>query len=217
MAAAANEAWYRDSNCRLEAEGYQWRDASHGRGKRLATLPDPDAPKGYVFARTGGLIAKRRVLLAEDNLLYRFAARRYLGQGAPGLEPLLNSPWWMEEDRMLLLLDRARTAGSPLAEMARNQLALPVAWTDCDIIVRVRLRPGILLAAHAGPGITAQGAPGDRRVVATEAPHLFMDQLYIPGLGRLFSLGGAGQHNVTAWLDTATARAFDPNARGFNP
>ncbi|MBX6372643.1 MAG: hypothetical protein IRZ13_00225 [Acetobacteraceae bacterium] len=215
-AATVNEAYFKDSNTWLEAQGYQWRNASHGRGKTLVTEPDADAPKGFRYARTGGLVIRRRVTLAEDNRMFRFAARRYIGSGAPGLEPLLNSPWWMEEDRMVLLLGRARTAGVPLVEMARRQLALPAAWTDCDVLVSVRIRPGVLIGAFAGPGITAT-AGDERRIVAPEAPHLFIDQLYIPGLGRLFSLNGAGQSNASAWFDTASARAFDPAARGLNP
>jgi hypothetical protein len=122
----------------------------------------------------------------------------------------------MNDDRMMLLLDRARTAGVKLVEMARRQLALPTAWTDADIIVRARLKPGIVVAAHAGPGITAEGG-GERFTIATEVPHLFMDQLYIPGLGRHPALKGAGEANARAWFDLGTATAFDPNARGLNP
>jgi len=215
MTAAANETWWSNSTLRMEAEGYQWRDANHGPRRTLVTKPDADAPGGFIFARTGGLVVTRRLMLQEE-MLYRFAAKKYLGSGADALVPLLNSPWWMNDDRMLLLLSRAREAGVPLVEMARRQLALPPAWTDCDIIVRARLRPALLLAAHAGPGITAEGG-GQRFVVAREAPHLFMDQIYLPGLGRHPALGGAGEGHARAWFDLATARAFDPAARGLNP
>jgi hypothetical protein len=215
MTSASNEHYWRDSALRQEAEGYQWRNASHGRGKTLDTSPDPNAPGGYVVNRTGGLIVKRRVMLQED-MLYRFAAKRYLGKGPDALVPLLNSPWWMNDDRMMLLLGRARTAGVPLVEMARRQLALPPAWTDCDIIVRARLRPGMLIAAHAGPGRTAEGG-GQRFVVAPEAPHLLIDQLYVPGLGRHFALHGVGEANARSWFDLATAVSFDPALRGLNP
>lgn len=211
--AAINDAWFGDSDLVQEAGGYQWRRTPGGGA--WATSPDPDAPGGIVFDRTGGLVIKRRVLLQED-MLHRFAARKYLGTGAEAVLPLLNSPWWMNDDRMVLLLDRARTAGVKLVEMARRQLALPTAWTDCDIIVRARLKPGIVVAAHAGPGITAQGG-GERFVIATEVPHLFMDQLYIPGLGRHPALGGAGEANARAWFDLSTAASFDPAARGLNP
>jgi hypothetical protein len=238
MATAANEKYFLDPNTQLEAEGYQWREASHGRGRTLVTTPDPDAPKGFVFERTGGLEVRRRVHLSEADTLYRFAARKYIGKGAPGLEPLLNSPWWMELERMVLLLSRAREAAVRLAEMARRQLALPLAWTDCDIVVRAKLKPGVLLGAHAGPGRTAtvpdQVRPaqvigglavparrlpgtGESRIIAPEAPHLLMDQLYIPGLGRLFSLQGAGAGNVKAWFDLTSMVAIDPEARGLNP
>lgn len=215
MTSASNEHFWRDGALRQEAEGYQWRNASHGRGKTLDTRADPDAPKGFVFHRTGGLVVKRRVELQED-MLYRFAAKKYVGSGANALVPLLNSPWWMNDDRMLLLLGRARGAGVPLVEMARRQLALPPAWTDCDIIVRARLRPGVLIAAHAGPGRTAE-ANGDSYTIAPEAPHLLIDQLYIPGLGRHFALNGAGDAHARAWFDLSTATSFDPALRGLNP
>ena len=211
--AAINDAWFGDGDLVQEAGGYQWRRTPGGGA--WATEPDPGAPGGFVFVRTGGLHIKRRVPL-EEEMLYRFAAKKYLGSGAEALVPLLNSPWWMNDDRMMLLLDRARTAGVKLVEMARRQLALPTAWTDCDIIVRARLRPGIVVAAHAGPGITAEGG-GERFVIASEVPHLFMDQLYIPGLGRHPALGGAGEANARAWFDLSTAQAFDPAARGLNP
>ncbi len=215
-AVPVNEAYFHDSTLRLEAEGYQWRDASHGPRKTRVTSEDPNAPGGFVFERTGGLVVKRRVLLAEDTMLYRFAAKRWIGSGGTALLPLLNSPWWMDEDRMVLLLTRARTAGSRLVETARRQLALPPAWTDCDIIVRVRPKPRTLLAAHAGPGRTAAAA-GERYTIASEAPHLFIDQLYLPGLGRHAALDGGGEANASAWFDLTTAAAFDPEARGLNP
>jgi len=216
MVTPTNERWWQESATKAEAEGYQvQRDGS------LLMQPDdnPDParrnPAG-IFVRNGGLIAMRRVLLARDNMLYRFAARKYRGQGPGALMPLLNSPWWMEEDRMVLLLTRAREAAVPLVEMARRQLALPADWTDCDILVRVRPKDGVLLAAHAGPGRTAESG-GERRIIAREAPHLFMDQLYIPGLGRLSALGGAGPANAETWFDATTVAAFDPMARGLNP
>lgn len=214
---ATNESFWKLGATKAEAEGCQLQ------ADGTPTIvpddnPDPARrnPAG-VLDRNGGLIAMRRVILAEDNMLYRFADSRWKGAGPEALLPLLNSPWWMEEDRMVLLLSRARTAGVPLVEMARRQLALPVDWTGCDILVRVRPKPGVTLAAHAGPGRTAAGGSGDRRIIAREVPHLFMDQLYIPGLGRLKALNGAGPANVAAWFDTRTARAFDPNARGLNP
>jgi hypothetical protein len=126
------------------------------------------------------------------------------------------------EDRMRLLLDRARTAGVRLSEMARRQLALPIAdgWTDADIIVSVHIRPRILIAAHAGPGRTA-AAGDDLRIIAPESPHLFMDQLYVPGLGnRAATVPGAwrmratgsilGPHRASIRRRRASTRAEDP-------
>ncbi|WP_338665422.1 hypothetical protein VQH23_09635 [Pararoseomonas sp. SCSIO 73927] len=219
--AAANERWWANSFLRMEAEGYQY-DRGRGDWAKIED-PNPDPlkrnPRG-LFARNGGLMVKRRLVLAQDNVMYRFAALAYARRGvwtkAERLAPLLNSPWWMEEDRMFLLLSRARQAGVGLVEMARRQLALPQEWTDADVIVRVRIRPGILLAAHAGPGLTAEGG-GERRVIAPEAPHLLIDQLYVPGLGRHPALGSAGAGNAAAWFDAGTAVAFDPNIRGLNP
>ncbi len=213
--AAVNDQYFAVSALEQEAQGYQWPKGV------IEKAEDLKAPGGFVFVRTGGLVIKRRVLLQED-MLYRFAARRYLGQGVDALVPLLNSPWWMNDDRMVLLLSRARSAGVPLVEMARRQLALPLAWTECDILVRARTKPRLVLAAHAGPGRTAQvktqdGVVTESYTIATEAPHLFMDQLYVPGLGRHFALGGAGETNARAWFDLSTTAAFDPRARGLNP
>jgi hypothetical protein len=218
--AAANERWWANSYLHMEAEGYQYDRRISGWSKIPDPNPDPlkRNPRG-VFARNGGLMVKRRLTLAEDNVMYRFAAARFGKKGARGAEhllPLLNSPWWMEENRMFLLLSRARQAGVGLVEMARRQLALPQEWTDADVIVRVHIKAGILLAAHAGPGLTAEGG-GERRIIAPEAPHLLIDQIYIPGLGRHPALGSAGQCNASAWFEPNTAVAFDPNVRGLNP
>lgn len=218
MATAMNEGYWIDKRLRGEAEGYQFNvDGT----SRMIADPNPNLavrnPLG-LYDRNGGLVISRRVELAEDNLMFRFAAKKYLGGDAGLLKTLLNSPWWMEEDRMRLLLDRARTAGVGLMQMARNQLALPFEWTDCDIIVSARIKPGVLLAAHAGPGRTASGGPtGDLRIVAREAPHLFMDQLYLPGLGPIGGNRAKGMANAEAWFNLATLRSYDPAARGFNP
>lgn len=222
MPVAANEKWWIDSALKSEAEGYQM----HLDGflkivrDRNANLSERN-PAG-IFVRNGGLVAMRRVELAEDNMLYRFAAKKYMSEDADTLLPLLNSPWWLEEDRMVLLLARAREANVQLSEMARRQLALPTDWSDCDIIVRVRPKSGVVLAAHAGPGRTTIGMSGEARIIAREAPHLFMDQLYVPGLGLREKLDKKkldkkGMENVRTWFNTTTARAFDPRVRGLNP
>ncbi len=214
---ATNEVFWKLGATKAEAEGCRLQ----ADGTPIMVPddnPDPARrnPAG-VLDRDGGLVAMRRVILAEDNMLYRFADSRRMGTGPDAIVPVLNSPWWMEEDRMVLLLSRARTAGVGLVEMARRQLALPRDWTSCDRIVRVRPKPGVTLAAHAGPGRTAAGGAGDRRIIAREVPHLFMDQLYIPGLGWLKALNGAGPANARAWFDLGTAEAFDPGVRGLNP
>lgn len=215
MTTAVNEPWCTNSTLRQEAEGYQWRNAGHGPRRTLVTALDPNAPGGFHYVRTGGLVIKRRLVLQND-MLYRFAARRYLGTGPQALLPLLNSPWWMNDDRMALLLSRARSSGSRLIDIARRQLALPEDWTDCDIIVRARLNRSTVLAAHAGPGRTASSG-GSTYTIAHEAPHLFMDQIYLPGLGRHPALVGSGERNARLWFDLTTAQSFDPKARGFNP
>lgn len=217
MATATNEAYWRDSRLKAEAEGYQF--AGDG-APRMIPDPNPNLlqrnPLG-LFARNGGLVAMRRVELAADTMMYRFAARRYLNGDMSQLKTLLNSPWWMEEDRMVLLLSRARGAGRRLVDTARDQLALPVEWTDCDILVRARPRPRILLAAFAGPGRTVEVASGRYTMPGREAPHLFIDQLYVPGLGAIGGDRARGQANADAWFDPATLGALDPAARGFNP
>lgn len=212
--ADVNDAYFRNAWLLAEAEGYQY-DRGGGALKKIAD-PNPDPrmrnPRG-VFDRTGGLIYRRRVSLAADNRLYRFAARKFVGTGARPLLPLLNSPWWIERERLYLLGYRAREAGRGLVAMGRDQLALPEDWTDCDCIVAVTPRPGLTIAAYAGPGLTAIGATTSR-IIAHEAPHLHLDQLYIPGLGRHPGLGkpwgATGEANAAAWFDVATATLFDP-------
>jgi hypothetical protein len=218
MVTTANERYWLDGRCKGEAEGYQYNTDGT---ERIIPDDNPDPakrnPRG-IFDRNGGLVAMRRVNLSDDNLMFRFAAKKYLGAGPDALLPLLNSPWWMEEDRMVLLLSRARSGfGTRLVDAARTQLALPQEWSDADILVSVRIRRGIVLAAHAGPGRTVDVAGGRFTIPRGEAPHLFIDQLYIPGLGSPGGSRAAGVANASAWFDTATARSFDPNARGFNP
>ena len=217
MAGVANETYWRNSRLKAEAEGYEF--GADGLERMIPDdNPDPTQrnPRGLV-ARNGGLVAMRRVELARDNMMYRFAAKRFLGGDMAALKSLLNSPWWIEEDRMFLLLSRARNAGARLVAMARNQLALPPEWSDADILVRARLKQGIVLAAHAGPGRTVTVAGGRYVVPRGEAPHLYIGQLYVPGLGSLAGNRAAGQANADAWFDQATLRAFDPAARGLNP
>ena len=217
MATAANESWWLDSQCKGEAEGYQF-----GPDGAPVMIPDDNPnvaernPNG-IYDRNGGLVAMRRVELASDNMMYRFAAKRFLGGDMAKLRTLLNSPWWMEEDRMVLLLSRARTAGSRLIDIGRNQLALPPEWSDADILVRARWKKGIVIAAYAGPGRTVIVGGGRYVIPRGEAPHLFMDQLYVPGLGSLKGDRAKGQANADAWFDLSTLTSFDPAARGFNP
>jgi len=184
MPAPVNEAYFGKSRLRAEMEGFQFSDD----GSSVITAdPNPDParrnPAG-IFARNGGMVAARRVTLYQSDLMMRFASpgRLPAGHGAPDL---LNSPWWIEQDRMVLLITRAREAAVPLVEMARRQLALPETFTDANRILAVRPRAGLVLGAWAGRGLTAEGA-GERRIIpGGEAPHLHMEQLYIPGLGRM--------------------------------
>lgn len=218
MATAINETYWRDSRLKAEAEGYQFnRDGSPS----MIADDNPDPAKRNplgLFDRNGGLVAMRRVELAEDNMMYRFATKKYLNSDPALLKTALNSPWWMEEDRMFLLLSRARSAGIKLIDAARTQLALPIEWSDADILVRARPKPGTLLAAHAGPGRTVNVPNTGRYTIpGGEAPHLFIDQLYVPGLGSLQGDRAKGQANADAWFDLSTLRAFDPAARGLNP
>ena len=213
----ANESFFRDSRLKAEAEGYSFQQDG---APKVAHQYNPETltrTANAPFVRNGGLVALRRVELAEDNTLYRFASKKWLQGASAQLLDLLNSPWWIEEERMALLLTRARTTASKLTDIARRQLALPAEWTDADLLVRVRLRKGIVLAAHAGPGRTAQVGQDRYTIARGEAPHLFIDQLYVPGLGSLEGDRSKGRAYVSEWFDESTARAFDPSARGLNP
>lgn len=214
----SNEHQYLDSNARLEAEGYQWRNAQHGPRRTLLTSPDQKAPGGFVYERNGGLVVMRRVLLGAGDRLVRFSTR-VRNSSEVRNEDHLNSPWWMSEDHFRLLLSRARSAAARLVETARRQLAIPDDWSPADIMVTARVRDKVTLAAHAGPGQTAV-AGADRRVIANDyAPYYaadhYMDQLYIPGLGRHPWLPDSPPNGAPLWL--AFERTFDPNAPGWNP
>jgi hypothetical protein len=84
--------------------------------------------------------------------------------------------------------------------MVRNQLALPAEWNDCDVVVQAI--PKHDLFAWGGRGKTVVAASG-RYTIAPEAPHQFMDQLFIPGLGRTTPgiSPQQGQINALAWLE----------------
>jgi hypothetical protein len=212
MTGAANEDFYVNSDCVQEAGGFQWRNASHDRPPTLRSIPDPKALGGFYYDRNGGLIIKRRVVISDDTALVRFAGRLDRNGNVRSPDDQLNSPWWLTIDRFFLLLDRARTAGVPLVEMARRQLAIPADWSNCDTIVRARPKAGLLLASFAGPGLTAS-AGNDRRIIATEAKTLWMEQLYIPGLGRMPWLVKAPPNTARLWINYE--RSFDATARGF--
>jgi hypothetical protein len=212
MASTVNEAFYTDSNCYQEAGGFQWRVASHDRSPILRSVPDPAARGGFYYERNGGINFQRRVLLSDDTALIRFVrAEGHYGKKRT-TDELMNSPWWLTIDRFFLLLDRARTAGVPLVEMVRRQLAVPEEWSTCDTIIRARPKPGVTLAAFAGPGLTAI-AGDERRIIAPEAKTLWMEQLYIPGLGRMPWLARRPPNVAVRWIDYE--RSFDATAKGF--
>ena len=214
MVGAVNEDFYANSNCVHEAAGFQWRAASHERPPILRSIPDRAARGGFYYERNGGINVQRRVLLSDDTALIRFAwsVDHYGKRRCHG--DLMKSPWWLTIDRFMLLLDRARTAGVALKEMVRRQLAVPEDWNACDTIVRARPKPGVVLATYAGPGLTAS-AGGERRIIATEAKTLWMEQLYIPGLGRMPWLPAYAPRPDMAgqWLNYE--KTFDADARGF--
>jgi hypothetical protein len=173
---------------------------------------DPRNPKGFVYRRNGGLMVKRRVDLGPGELLVRFSSKTDRSGRIRSDEDHLNSPWWLNDDRFVLLLGRARTAGVSLVEMARRSLAIPSDWSNCDLLVRAR--PRFLLAAYAGPGITAE-AGAERRIIAYEAKELWIEQLYIPGLGRQSWLYRPPRNAARLWLDFAgTLSATGAGFRG---
>jgi hypothetical protein len=209
MPAAVNDNFFADSNCMREAAGFQWRVASHDRSPIMRTIPDPAARGGYYYERNGGINYQRRVWLSDDTTLIRFvrSVDRYGKKRTP--DDMINSPWWLTKDRLVLLLDRARTAFVPLVEMVRRQLAVPEEWNTCDTIVQATPRPGITLASYAGPGLTAT-AGDERRIIASEAKTLWMDQLYVPGLGRMPWLAKPPPNNAVQWI--AFEKCFDAMA-----
>jgi len=60
--------------------------------------------------------------------------------------------------------------------------------------------------------LTAE-AGDERRIIATEAKTLWIDQLYIPGLGRMPWLPEAPPNRAKLWIDFENS--YDATARGF--
>jgi hypothetical protein len=215
MPVAANEQDFADRRCREEANGAQWRDASHGRGRIIDSVPDasPDNPRHVLFRYNGGLVYRRRSEFDVGDRLVRFSTEkdRYGRRRTP--EEHLNSPWWMNDARFLDLWKRARSAEVGLIEMARRQLAIPEDWSACDVLVVAT--PRVMLAAYSGPGRTAV-AEDDRRIIATEAPGLWIDQLYVPGLGRKPWLAQPPANIAPDWLRFDRMRPTHEVDRGYS-
>lgn len=181
MPIAANESYYDDKNCLDEALGQQWGRAKQDGTRRPVMIPDSSQgnPKPYYIKHNGGLIFRHRAEFYEGDRMVRFTGRD--SAGLPDAV-LLNSPWWMNDARFVDLMSRARDAGVGLVEMARRQLAIPEDWSTCEQLIVAQ--PKVLLAAYAGPGRTAD-TEAERRIIATEASGLWIEQLYLPGLGRM--------------------------------
>jgi hypothetical protein len=183
MLMAANEADFNDPNCLDEASGQQWGRVRQDGTRRPVMIPDLHSGNKLPFyiAHNGGLIFRHRAEFYEGDRLVRFASQMDRSGRVLTTDELLNSPWWMNDARFVDLMNRARTAGVGVVEMARRQLAIPEDWSTCEQLIVAQ--PLVLLAAYAGPGRTAD-AGDERRVIATEAAGLWIDQLYIPGLGQ---------------------------------
>lgn len=212
MALAVNEADFADPDALREATGYRWLPAIDGAAPQvLSIVLTSDGSEDHVI-RNGGMEVERRVELYEGDTLLRLSRRT--GRDFRPLTPEqhLNSPWWMNDGRFDLLHSRASSAGVDIIEMARRQLAIPEDFSTLDVLVKARPHPGLLVAAHAGPGRTAESG-GERRIIPRDyAPKYaavhYLDQLYIPGLGqRPWSAAGSAG-NALRWLQFEGL--FDP-------
>ncbi len=210
MPTAVNEADFDDPNCQLEAEGMQWE----GEPPRLRTASDndPSNRRGYYYVRNGGLFWQRRAEFYDGDTLVRFSSRLDWRGQVKNQEEHMNSPWWLNNARFQDLMGRARDVGVPLLEMARRQLAIPQGWNSGDYLVVAR--PRVLLAAYSGHGLTAE-AKGDRRIIASEAPGLWINQLYVPGLGRQPWLALPRPPRALSWLQFMRMRPIAEVERTF--
>ena len=199
MPDAANETDFKDPHCQEEARGAQWTRSDDGLPPTLEIVPDDDPGNKWHFyyKHTGGLFYQRRAEFAPGDRLVRFAAVTDRSGRVLSDADHLNSPWWMNDARFVDLWNRARTAGVGLAEMARRQLAIPTDWSTCELLIVAT--PKVLLAAYSGPGLTAE-AKGERRIIATEAHGLWINQLYVPGLGRKPWLATRPPNIAPNWL-----------------
>lgn len=214
MPEAANEADFKDPNCHDEARGAQWMRSEDGLPPTLEIVADDDPGNKWHFyyKRNGGLFFQRRAEFDQSDRLVRFASATSRSGRALSEVDLINSPWWMNDARFVDLWNRARQAGVGLAEMARRQLAIPTDWSTCELLV-VAI-PKVPLAAYSGPGLTAD-ASGERRIIATEAPGLWIDQLYIPGLGRKPWLAAPPPNVAAQWLRFERARPTNQVDKGY--
>ncbi len=187
MTIAINESYFNFDSCRADAEGKQWRD--------------PKSPFN------GGLQVEGRTHLDRSDRLVRFVPMS-ITRDKQQINALLNSPWWLNEDRFALLVTRARSMGVSVQDTARQQLALPDRFNAAVGLIAARPKAGVLLAAYRGRGRMLYDANGDREYgfptdVATKygAVH-WTDQLYVPGLGRMPWLATPpATSNADQWLE----------------
>lgn len=200
MPTAANEADFDDPKCQEEAMGFQWEGSVGGQSPmpKVKADSDPANARHFYFERNGGLFFERRAEFAAGETLVRFSSLTDWHGRTKNQEDHLDSPWWLNDARFIDLVNRGRAIGVPLLEMARRQLALPAAWSAGEVVLVVA-SPLVLLAAYSGRGLTAE-VKDHRRIIAPEAPGLWIDQLYIPGLGRQPWLAHPRPSRALTWL-----------------
>lgn len=130
----------------------------------------------------GGIVMPVRVHLALGQRYFRFA------NSAMPIDRQIAGGWWIEYETFAAIVRFAREHSEP-GHAARYLLALPFAWTACDVLVTAILEAP--LDAYRGQGKPARGDhPDDRGTIFIPPQHLYIQQLYIPGLapvrGRAF-------------------------------
>lgn len=97
---------------------------------------------------TGGIVNPQPTRLPSGQYYYRLAS-----SSSPRAAQL-GGPWWLDYENFAAVRRFAQENGYGLRDAARLMLALPLAWTRVDLLVRALLRQP--LRAYTGLGKPAQ-------------------------------------------------------------
>ena len=158
------------------------------------------------YARTGGMINPQRCEVASGTTLYRF------GGGSRSPEEVAKGAWWLERREFEQLLNFANSHSIFIGLAMRFLCLVPPEWSDARLLVRARVRRGLLAWRGLANSVVTPMSNGRGMV---RMPHQNdisarrLHQLFIPGLGGVAPLDPAISVEQVFQLDPAEG------ARGF--